>query len=176
MCGNVAPRPMQLDKFDVVTKPVDTIELFDQLDWSSTPLGSRDDWPQSLATAVDMMMGSGHAMCIAWGRDRTFLYNDAYAPMLGDRHPEAMGMSMQEVWPDVWPDIEALVDATFRGATSKFQDMPLTMTRHGYPEESWWTFSYSPIHDESGRVTGLLNVTLETTARVIAEQQRDCGF
>ncbi|QCJ00843.1 PAS domain-containing protein (plasmid) [Agrobacterium larrymoorei] len=119
------------------------------------------------------MMGSGHAMCIAWGPERTFLYNEAYVPMLGARHPKAMGMPMREVWSDVWPDIEALVDATFEGETSSFTDMPLTMTRHGYPEETCWTFSYSPIRDEQGDVAGLLNVTLETTARVLAEQQRD---
>lgn len=142
-------------------------------DWSATPLGPRETWPQSLRTAVDVMMASGHAMCLAWGPDRTFLYNPAYAPMLGARHPTAFGARFEDVWADVWADIAPLVDATFRGETATFQNMPLVMTRNGYPEETWWTFSYSPIRDEGGGVAGLLNVTLETTGSVLAERERD---
>ncbi len=142
-------------------------------DWAAIPLGSQGTWPQSLLTTVDVMLGSGYAMCLAWGPDRTFLYNDAYAAFLGIRHPSALGLTMQEVWPDVWPDIAPLVARTFAGETLRFVDMPLLMTRHGYPEETWWDFSYSPVHDKRGRVAGLLNVTNETTSRVMAERNRD---
>ncbi|NIJ30516.1 two-component sensor histidine kinase/PAS domain-containing protein [Sphingomonas insulae] len=144
-------------------------------DWSTTALGDRAGWPQSLRTAVDMMMASGHAMCLAWGTEGLFLYNDAYAPMLGSRHPQAFGARFADVWADVWADIAPLVDATFCGETSTFQDMPLVMTRNGYPERTWWTFSYSPVRDERGEVAGLLNVTLETTGRVQAERERDAA-
>lgn len=159
---------------------VDTPSLMPDLtratDWASTPLGPVDHWPQSLRTAVDMMLGSGHAMCIAWGKDRTLLYNDAYAPILGSRHPQALGKPFAEVWPEIWPEIEPLVERTFAGETCTFEDLPLLMTRNGYAEDTWWSFSYSPIHDEQGRVAGLLNVTLETTGRVLVERQRDTAI
>lgn len=150
-------------------------DLLTRRDWGATPLGPRAGWPQSLATTVDLMMASGHAMCLAWGPDRTLLYNDAYAPMLGARHPTAFGARFEDAWFDIWTEIAPLVDATFRGETSTFRDMPLTMMRNGYPEETWWAFSYSPVRDEAGAVAGLLNVTLETTERVQAERQRDAA-
>lgn len=148
-------------------------DLLEDVALGGTPLGPRIAWPQSLRTAIDTMMASGHAMCLSWGPERTFLYNDAYAPMLGLRHPAAFGASFEEAWPDVWTEIEPLVDMTYAGETSTFQNMPLVMTRHGYPEQTWWTFSYSPIRDDEGAVAGLLNVTLETTARMQAERERD---
>lgn len=109
-----------------------------------------EHWPQSLRTAVDMMLGSGHAMCIAWGKDRALLYNDAYAPILGSRHPQALGTPMVEVWSDVWGEIEPFVERTSVSETCTFEDLPLLMTRNGYAEDTWWSFSYSPIHDEQG--------------------------
>lgn len=122
-----------------------------------------------------MMLASGHAMCLCWGPDRTLLYNDAYAPMLGERHPDALGLQMREAWPDVWDEIEPLVERAMAGETVTFRDMPLVMTRNGYPEDTWWTFSYSPVRDEQGDVAGFLNVTLETTAGIIAERQRSAS-
>ncbi|MCC6913401.1 MAG: PAS domain-containing protein [Rhodospirillaceae bacterium] len=137
-------------------------------DWSRTPLGPVAHWPQSLRTSVDLMLGSGHAMQIAWGPERTILYNDAYVPMLGARHPDALGLPFREAWPDIWGEIEPLVAQVFAGRTVRFEDMPLLMTRHGYPEETWWNFSYSPVRDESGAVAGLLNVTVDATPKVWA--------
>ncbi|MHA0363663.1 HWE histidine kinase domain-containing protein [Sphingomonas aquatilis] len=158
---------------DRVTDGMGMVDRLHAYDWSATPLGDPAHWPQSLRTAVQIMMASGHAMCLAWGSERTFLYNDAYVPMLGARHPQAFGVSFEEAWPDIWAEIAPLVDKTFAGETSTFENMPLTMERNGYPEETWWTFSYSPVVDESGSVAGLLNVTVETTGRVLAEQGRD---
>jgi two-component sensor histidine kinase/PAS domain-containing protein len=150
-------------------------DMLSTVDWNTTALGPRSDWPASLRTAVDIMMASGHAMCLAWGPERTFLYNDAYAPILGKRHPFAFGVTFAEAWPDVWDEIKPLVERTFAGETSTFRDMPLLMTRNGYPEETWWSFSYSPVRGENGEVAGLLNVTLETTDRVKAERERDAA-
>lgn len=144
-----------------------------EFDWGSTPLGPLTGWPQSLRTVTDTMLGSGHGMCLVWGPDRTLLYNDAYAPMLGDQHPEALGRPLKEVWPEIWDDIEPLIDAAFRGETSTFREMPLTMTRKGHPEETWWSFSYSPVRDELGAVAGMLNVTLEASSSVLAARERD---
>lgn len=150
-------------------------DILSAFDWSTTSLGPRSEWPASLRTAVDIMMASGHAMCLAWGPERTFLYNDAYIPILGKRHPFAFGVTFAEAWPDVWDEIKPLVDATFAGETSTFRDMPLLMTRNGYPEDTWWSFSYSPVRGENDEVAGLLNVTLETTDRVKAERDRDAA-
>lgn len=151
----------------------DMAERVRRYDWAATPLGPIARWPQSLRTAVDLMLASGHAMCLAWGPERTFLYNDAYAPIMGRRHPQALGKRFEEAWPDVWPEIAPLVDRTFHGETSTFRDMPLSMTRHGHAEETWWSFSYSPVRDEAGEVAGLLNVTLETTDSMLAAHARD---
>lgn len=148
-------------------------ELLLDWDWAATPLGPLTEWSQALRSTVDTMMGSGHAMCLAWGTERVFLYNDAYVPMLGARHPQAFGGTFAQAWPEIWSEISPLVDLTYRGETSTFRDMPLLMTRNGYPEDTWWSFSYSPVRDEKGDIAGLLNVTLETTNRVLAEQARD---
>ena len=141
--------------------------------WERTPLGARADWPVSLRTAVDLILGSRFAMCMTWGPDRTFLYNDAYAPFLGRRHPGALGKPLHEVWADVWPDIGPLVDRTMAGETIAVEDMHLVMTRKGYDEDTWWSFSYSPLRNDDGEVAGILDVAVDTTqkftdARMIA--------
>ena len=135
-------------------------------DWSATPLGPIAGWPQSLKTAVDIILASGHAMMLAWGPERTLLYNDAYAPMLGARHPDSLGAQFCAAWPDIWEEIAPLVARVFAGEMIRYEDMPLTMTRHGHPEETWWDFSYSPVRDESGAVAGLLNVTSDAAPKI----------
>lgn len=139
-------------------------------DWAATPLGPAAQWPQSRKTAVELMLASGHAMLLALGEQRVILYNDAYAPMLGARHPQALGIPLQDAWPEVWDEIAPMVAQVFRGETVRFDDLPLVMTRHGYPEETWWSFSYSPVRDESGAVVGLLNVTVDATPLHRVEQ------
>lgn len=148
-------------------------ERVQQHDWASTPLGAGETWPQSLRTAVDIMLASGHAMCVIWGPERILLYNDAYAPILGSRHPTALGLSTATVWPELWDDIRPLIDRTFAGESCVFREQPLIMTRNGFEEETWWDFAYSPIRDEQGEVAGLLNVTSDNTERVLALRQRD---
>lgn len=161
------------DRDPVLTNTPSLKDRIQHHDWSTTPIGAREAWSQSLRTTVDIMLGSGHAMCLAWGPDRTFLYNDAYAPFLGARHPHALGMPFAEVWSDVWSDIGPLVERVLAGETTTFQAMPLVMTRNGYDEDTWWDFSYSPVHDETGSVAGLLNVAADATPRVLAERDRD---
>lgn len=148
----------------------ETVKLHD---WSRSPLGSRDGWPQSLRTTVDLMLASGHAMCLLWGPGLTLIYNDGYADFLGARHPGALGQSFQEVWAEIWDDIGPLVERTYAGETTTVTDMPLVMTRKGFAEETWWTFSYSPVFDDDGAVAGLLDVASDSSARVLAERERD---
>lgn len=151
-------------------------ELVRRHDWASTPLGAIEAWPQSLRTTIDIMLASGHGMCVMWGSERVFLYNDAYAPFLGARHPGALGQPTRTVWAELWSDIGPLIDRTFAGETLTFRDQPFTMTRHGFDEETWFDFSYSPVHGEDGKVAGLLNVTADSTPRVITERQRDAAI
>lgn len=142
-------------------------------DWSLSPLGPRDSWPQSLRTTVDLMLASGHAMCLVWGPGLTLIYNDGYADFLGARHPGALGQSFREVWAEIWKDIGPLVERAYAGETTTITDMPLVMTRKGFPEETWWTFSYSPAFDDDGAVAGLLDVASDSSSRVLAERERD---
>lgn len=151
-------------------------ELVRRHDWAPTPLGAIEAWPQSLRTTIDIMLASGHGMCVMWGPERVFLYNDAYAPFLGSRHPGALGQPTRMVWAELWSDIGPLIERTFAGETLTFRDQLLVMTRHGFEEETWFDFSYSPVRGEDGKVAGLLNVTADSTPRVITERQRDAAI
>ena len=148
-------------------------DLFPIHDWASTPLGTRQGWPTVLRTTVDLMLASLHPMCVLWGPQRVLLYNDGYAPVLGARHPHALGKPTQEVWPELWDELAPLIDRTFRGESFAFRDQPLTMTRNGFAEQVWYDFAYSPVRDDHGEVVGLLNVTSDSTARVTAQRERD---
>ncbi|WP_337243749.1 PAS domain-containing protein [Luteimonas sp. gir] len=140
-------------------------------DWSTTPLGPLQTWPQSLRTTVALLLDSRFAMCLSWGPELTFLYNDAYAPMLGAKEPDALGRPIARIWPDVWDDILPLIEQAMSGTATSHEDMPLTMLRHGYPEQTYWTFSYTPVRDEHGRIPGFLNITTETTHKVLAQRR-----
>ncbi|UNK42731.1 PAS domain-containing protein [Luteimonas sp. S4-F44] len=140
-------------------------------DWSTTPLGPLQAWPQSLRTTVALMLDSRFAMCLSWGPELTLLYNDAYAPMLGAKEPTALGRPIARIWPDVWDDILPLIEQAMSGTSTSHEDMPLTMLRHGYPEQTYWTFSYTPVRDEQGQIPGFLNITTETTQKVLAQRR-----
>jgi PAS domain S-box-containing protein len=143
------------------------------LDWHSSPLGAPDTWPPALTTAVSMMLNSAFPMFVAWGTDLGFLYNDAYTAILGDKHPAALGRSFQRVWPEIWPDIVPIVDSALSNKSAYFEDLPLTVVRKDYPEQTYFTFSYSPLHDGQGQVAGMYCTCIETTDRVLAERRAD---
>jgi signal transduction histidine kinase/PAS domain-containing protein len=135
--------------------------------WADT-LGTIETWPISLRTTLGLMLDTSHAMCLAWGSELTFFYNDAYAKFLADRHPQALGRPFQEVWADEWKDIAPLVEQALRGEPVHFEDMHLAISRPGGVDDTWWTFSYSPARDDTGAIVGMLNVTTETTGKVLA--------
>ena len=149
-------------------------------DWSATPLGPRDRWPQSLRTAVGICTESRFPMVIWWGPDAVQLYNDGYMPILGTKHPRALGQSGMECWAEIWDVVGPLyAQVMLRGEATWSDDLLLIMERYGYVEETYFTFSYSPIRDETGGVGGVLIVCAETTERVIGERRlrtlRDLG-
>ena len=141
-------------------------------DWSATPLGPKDTWPQSLRTSVSTCLNCSFPVLIWWGPQLVKLYNDAYVPILGDKHPSALGTPGRQVWPEVWDTIGPMLARVMdRGEATPADDLPLTLHRHGYPEPCWFSFSYSPIRDEQGRVAGVFCPVVETTARVLAERR-----
>lgn len=148
------------------------------VNWAATSLGQPETWPVSLQTVLEMMFSSRYPMCAGWGPDLTFFYNDAYAPFLGARHPNALGMPWREVWADIWDDIAPLIRQAMSGEATWSEDTHLVMTRNGYEEDTWWTFCYSPLRDESGKIAGFLDICSDSTAKVqnerrlIAERER----
>lgn len=142
------------------------------MDWSETPLGPIEAWPVSLRTTLATMLACPAPMFLAWGPQLTSFYNDAYAPILGYRAPTALGRPFRDLWSSLWSDIAPLVEATLAGESQSVTDMRLDLSRDNEPEESYWTFSYSPAFDDEGDVAGLLCVTNETTARVLSDRER----
>ena len=140
-------------------------------DWSTSPLGSPQTWPQSLRSVVGLVLGSKFPMFVAWGPALGFLYNDAYAEVLGAKHPAALGAPFFDIWSEIWPDISPLIDAAMAGEATYREDLPLRMHRRGFDEDTWFTFSYSPVRDESGAVAGMFCACYETTDRILAQRR-----
>jgi len=109
-------------------------------------------------------------MFVAWGPALGFLYNDAYAEILGNKHPNSLGARFQEIWPEIWSDISPIIDVALKGQSSYFEDLPLMIDRAGHHERAWFTFSYSPVLDDSGTVAGMHCSVVETT-RVVREKK-----
>jgi signal transduction histidine kinase/DNA-binding response OmpR family regulator len=147
--------------------------LINGRDWSRAPLGPRDAWPRSLQTALRILVTSRYAMWLGWGAELTFFYNDAYAAMtLGAKHPWALGRPASEVWAEIWPDIGPRAATVMRtGEATWDEGLLLFLERNGYPEETYHTFSYSPLPDDEGAVGGMLCVVTEDTERVIGERR-----
>jgi signal transduction histidine kinase len=143
--------------------------LIHACDWSATPLGPLDAWPQSLRTAVSLILNTRHPMWIGWGKDATFLYNDAYVDVLGAaKHPWALGRPAGEVWSEIWDVCGPLADKVFQRAEATFVEaVQLFMRRGDFLEETWYSFSYSPIVGEDGGVGGLFCPSTEVSASVL---------
>ncbi|MCM2282011.1 MAG: PAS domain-containing protein, partial [Bdellovibrionaceae bacterium] len=148
-----------------------------EFDWTTTPLGPPDAWPQSLKTTVGLMLRSKFPTFITWGTERIVLYNDAYRPILGtQKHPTALGARLHDIWQEVWNDIEPIILASERTQATSFEDFPLRLLRNGYWEQAYFTFSYSPIFDESGVLCGLHCTCFETTERKSHDDEQERDF
>ena len=141
-------------------------------DWASTPLGPPAGWPQALKTAVGILLSSKFPMFLAWGAELRFLYNDAYVDVLGGKHPAALGHAFEDIWAEIWSDIHPLVQRALAGEATYWENLPLTMTRKGYEEQTWFTFSYSPLRGDGGEVEGMFCACVETTDTVLAARRR----
>ncbi len=146
--------------------------LIESKDFASTKLGPRGSWPQSLKTALSICVSSRFPMVIFWGADLCVLYNDGYIPIFAQKHPDVLGKTGFEAWGEVWDVIGPMLDAVMtRGEATWSKDQLLILERNGYPEECYFTWSYSPISDETGGVGGVLTVIVETTERVLGERR-----
>ncbi|QXG42335.1 response regulator [Pseudomonas viridiflava] len=139
-------------------------------DWTQTSLGPVDQWPAALKNALNLILNSPESMYLLWGRELIFFHNDAYAPILGPRKERAIGALMHELWADVWDQVLPLVEQALNGQAGRWQDMPLTMARFGEIEQTWWSFSFSPLIDEHGVTVGMFCATNETTQHVLDQR------
>jgi len=139
--------------------------------WPRSGLGDPHDWPASLRTAVRICLTSRFPMIVWWGEQLQFFYNDAYQPLLGSKHP-ALGKPGESVWSEIWDIIGPMLDSVrASGQATWSEDLLLPMNRHGYWEETYWTYSYSPLHDDSGVVRGVFTAVSDTTLRVVGERR-----
>ncbi|QWW69968.1 PAS domain S-box protein [Rhizobium sp. WYJ-E13] len=144
--------------------------LLSATDWSQTSLGPMDQWPNCLKSAVDIMLPAQAEIVLFWGRDFVALYNDAYAPTIGDKHPRAFGRPARENWSELWDDLEPLLSRVLDGGeTVVAKDRPFYLERYGVPETVYFDISYSPVRDEQGQIRGVLCIVNETTDRVRSE-------
>src|SRR4051812_7346823 len=146
--------------------------LMRSIDWSRTPVGPVAGWPQSLRTAVSILLETGFPMYIAWGPEFTQFYNDGYRPILGStKHPAAMGISTRQTFAEIWGIIGPMFASVMAGRAVTVTDFLLPLDRHGFVEDCYFIFAYSPIRDESGGVGGVLVTVTETTERVLGERR-----
>jgi PAS domain S-box-containing protein len=137
-------------------------------DWSAHSLGAVAGWPASLRMSLGMVLSSSFPTFLAWGEELFIFHNDAYAPMLGKKVGGAIGMPLREVWAEVWDTMAPLARRVLDGEALFFENFKLTVERNGYPEQAWFTFSYSPLRDDTGTLRGLMCTVAEVTDKVLA--------
>jgi signal transduction histidine kinase len=146
--------------------------LMRSVDWEKTAVGAVSAWPQSLRTALSILLETGFPMYIAWGSDFTQFYNDGYRPILGStKHPAAMGRSTRETFAEIWSIIGPMFQGVMEGTATTVVDFLLPLDRHGFVEDCYFIFSYSPIREEGGSVGGVLVTVTETTERILGARR-----
>ena len=145
-------------------------EQIRHFDWAATPLGPIDSWPTVLKIAVDMMLASKFPQCLFWGDDLIAIFNDAYVPLLGGK-ASSLGEPYRVTWAEVWDDMRPIAEKAMAGEASFFEDYLIPLSRYGQPEEAYFTFCYAPIRDETGRICGMMDTVVETTAKVLGQRE-----
>lgn len=145
--------------------------LMQALDWTSNPLGPPEGWPREPRTVVSIALGSRQPMLIVWGPEQITLYNDGYAAMCGNRHPRALGRPFRDLWFDIWDAVDPIITDAYNGVSTSMEDIEFVMHRNGYPEETHFAFSYTPVRDTDDRVLGMFCACVETTEEVKARRR-----
>jgi PAS domain S-box-containing protein len=154
-----------------LSRPGEMSERIRHFNWSATSIGAVSSWKQSLRSALSICLSSNFPIAIYWGKDLCLLYNDAWSPIPGNKHPWALGRPAKEVWPEIWNDIEPQFAKAFSGEPGGSKDALLPMQRHGYTEECYFDFTFTPVYGEDGKVDGIFNAVIETTYRLINERR-----
>jgi PAS domain-containing protein len=143
--------------------------------WAQTSLGAAETWSQSLKAAVRIMLTSSQPMWVWWGEELLNLYNDAYIPILGGKHPSMFARPGSEVWYEIWDEVYPRIQYAMHHNEGTYDEsLLLIMERNGYPEETYYTFSYSPIPDDQGNPAGIICANTDDTQRIIGDCKLDC--
>ncbi len=145
--------------------------LIRSMDWSKSPLGPIESWPQSLRAVASLCVSSNFPMALIWGPERVQLYNDGYWPICGGKHPHSMGQDFAECWASPWPVIKEAFYRALAGEASYLENQRMFLDRNGYLEETFFTFSFSPVRDETGGVGGLFHPVTEQTGKMLSERR-----
>ena len=148
--------------------PSDMARRIRAFDWTTLPLGPPSGWPQALKTLIGVMLDANQPMFVVWGSGQTLIYNDCYAEILASKHPSALGGAFLEVWSEVRAELTPIVEQAYAGMPVHMDDIELLMERNGYPEETHFAFSYTPIRTEGGHVEGFFCPCAETTQQIFA--------
>ena len=158
-------------RLDLLTRSKQMSAAIRGFDWTATPLGPPGTWPTALRTLVDVLLGSKQPMFVAWGSEHTVLYNDGYGEILGRKHPDALGQPFLEVWSEIQDDLGPLVEQIYAGQAVHMDDISLVLERHGFPEETHFAFSWTPVRDDvTGAIAGFFCPCTETTRQVVTER------
>jgi signal transduction histidine kinase len=168
-CGKVERRQTNRSR-DWLVGGGEMGKLIRAMDWSKNPLGPIESWPQSLRTTVSLCLASNFPISLAWGPNHIQIYNDGYWPICGEKHPRSMGQDFTECWAAPWSVIGEAFERALEGETSFLENQRMFLDRNGYLEETFFTFSFSPIRDDGG-VAGLFHPVTETTARMLSERR-----
>ena len=146
--------------------------LMRSMDWSATPLGPPEEWPRSLKTCVRILLTSRQAMFVWWGDHLINLHNDAYRSILGGKHPWALGQPASAVWREIWDQVGPRAESAMRGNEGTYDEaLLLLMERNGYTEETYYTFSYSPVPNDEGGTGGIICANTDNTQRIVGGRQ-----
>jgi PAS domain S-box-containing protein len=140
-------------------------------DWAVSPLGAIETWSACQRTAIGLMLNARQPMFVLWGPEETFLYNDAYSLILGHRHPDALGRAIRDVWPELYDSARQLFGPAYRGQPTGGENVHRRVRAIGGDHDGWYNLAYSPIHDDTGAVPGVLAAITDTTAHVLAQQR-----
>lgn len=147
-------------------------ELIRSYDWSATPLGPPEQWSQSLKTLVRLMLSSRQPIWLSWGPEQTYLYNDPYLSIIGGKHPRALGKPFKQVWREIWDVVGPMADQALQGSEGIYvEEQLLIMERHGYQEETYYTFSYTGVLDDDGSTGGIFCANTDNTLEVVGGRQ-----
>ncbi|WP_263385952.1 ATP-binding protein [Granulicella arctica] len=150
-------------------------DLTRAFDWGATPVGPVEAWPESLITLVNMLLSCQHSMFLWWTDELIQFYNDGYRASFGsDKHPRALGERAKECWPEIWSAVGPLLEGVIKeGKTVSSEDQLFAIYRNGRLEDTYWDYTYSPVFDGAGEIRGILAVLTETTARFVADRERE---